>query len=439
MAESKININILPERDLFKRNANDENIRAALQVESLSTTIDKDKGSRPGVDMIFLLDSSSSMDDQFYASGKKKKEIVVDAAKKAAKLIDNKDTISVISFNSTAVLMLDHENKSAETKINKKIEEILEHGGQTNFEAALRLADKICQNKKNSSSKIIFLTDGQENAGNPKEALKTAEQIVAKGTTIDSMGIGKDFVFDVMRKYSALSGGITENLDGVDKTEMVFRQILKAGQSAVITNGNLNIHFEKGIRDVKLYQYFPEKRLFDENVTISGGQSFAHINIGEIPVNGAKEYAISCNTDLPDDSNFKIADISVSYNDPATSDNNVQDIQWLISLGGTQDSSKDSRVEDCFKKIELLIDYESAKKDYTSGNRDQAIKRLGRLIDTAYDLGQKDEAKIYEDFRDKIQRREGLTQEEMNKLSFISSRGTDRITGQVKRKTDGKL
>jgi len=440
MSESKINVIITPEKNFYLRNSMDEEIRGVVSVQAESQG---GKAVRSGVDMIFLLDSSISMQNEFSINGPKKNEIAVEAAKKAAEQLGKNDTITVISFNSGAFLMLDHEKVSAKTKINKGIEEILEHQGSTNFEAAMDLALAVSKNRKNNHVKVVFLTDGNETAGNSQRALGLAENLVKSGATIDAMGIGGDFNYDYMKNYSAISGGITENLDSVRKTAEVFRNILKTGQNAVAINGFLNINFEKGIRDVKIYQYYPEKKVYGDKVSEQDKRNYIGLSVGDLPVNGAKEYALSCQADLPDETNFKLADINVSYKDPATGGMINQDEQWLFNLTDNADNiEQNSKVGKSFEDIDLLIGYEVVMKDYKNGNRDPAIKRLEQMIETAKQLGKNDELVIYELYKEKIKRNENLTQEDINLLSYTSTSKTDLVaaikTGSKKDKLTGQ-
>lgn len=425
MAESKINVIITPEQNFYLRNSMDEEIRGVVSVQAERQG---GKAVRSGVDMVFLLDSSVSMQNEFSVNGPKKNEIAVEAAKKAAEQLSNNDTITVISFNSGAFLMVDHEKITAKAKINNGIEDILKHEGNTNFEAAMDLALAVCKNRKNNHVKVVFLTDGNETAGDSQRALELADTLVKSGATIDAMGIGGDFNYDYMKNYSAISGGITENLDSVGKTTKVFRDILKTGQNAVAINGFLNINFEKGIRDVQIFQYSPEKKAYGDEVSEQDSRNYIGLNIGDLPVNGVKEYALSCRVDLPGEANFKLADISVSYKDPVTGGSINQDEQWLFNLTDNADNiEQNSIVGKSFLDIELLIDYEIVIKDYKSGNRDPAIKRLEKMIETAKQLGKNDELKIYEEYKFKIMRNENLTQEDINRLSHTSTSKTDQV------------
>lgn len=421
MKESIINLTLIKEKDMLKNNSPDEEIRSVIIVEPIQSMM---QNVRPGVDIIFLLDSSDSMQEKFYDTEKTKKQIVAEAALNSIDLLADNDTISVISFNTTAILMLNHERKSAKTKITEMINEILNHSGQTNFEEALKLALYICKNKINNVVKIVFLTDGNQFGGSENRALDFANEIVSSGVSIDVMGIGGDYNFDVMRKYSGLCGGISENIVDIKKTNIIFRKILKSGQSAVAVNTVLNILFASGIRDVKLFQTAPEKCLLNDRINITNTNTYANINIGSISNGAPKQYAISCFASIPDATNKKIADVSLSFTNPATNENYSQDTQWFINLSSFSDNDVifDRYVTDCFIDIELLLDYESAIKNYNNGNVNEAVKKLKRMVDSSYRLGKKDEAETYFEYLNKIANNEKLTQEDINKISYTSSR-----------------
>ncbi len=125
--------------------------------------------------------------------------------------LQDADTLTVVSFNTIATVLLDHQRKSANTLIEQSIQNYFQQYGETNFEAAMNVAFGVCQKKVNPVKKIIFLTDGNPWGGNTNNALSIASRIANEGlATLDEMGIGGDFNFDLMRQFSAPSGGITE-------------------------------------------------------------------------------------------------------------------------------------------------------------------------------------------------------------------------------------
>jgi len=425
MSESNIILSISTERDLLPKNSVDQEVRGIFLIEPPRAQVNAPK---PGADIILLLDTSGSMDHKFHDSGKSKRQIVVEAAKSLVPLMNDRDTLSAISFNTTATLMLDHERKSANTRVMSMLDELLNQSGTTDFEKAMQLCQIVVRNRKNPVTKVIFLTDGHPYGGDLNQALVIASEIVREGATLDSMGIGGDFNFDTMRQFSAFSGGVTENIVRINDTQNIFRQILKSGQDAVATNIQLNFLFGKHVRDVKLYQTAPEKRLLNGSVTVRRDGTLVELRAGDLPMGGVKQYGMRCNVDLPDAPFVRVADLVVSYLDPVSDAVRKMDLQWNINLSdpaqGASAILHNSFVSDVFREVELLMDFENALALAKADRLPEAVKKFHGLVDHAKQLGLMEQAAEFQKAYEKLINGQNLTQEELNRMLHQSSRAS---------------
>lgn len=422
---SEIRLEILKNRDMILKNTPNQDIKGLLVVQPDMKI--QQPSTRAGVDVIFLLDTSGSMKQMFYNTGKTKQEIVLEAVKSVIPILEDRDTISMISFNSNATQMLDHGRKSAKTQIEAAIEAMRKQDGATDFEQAMNLASTVSQNKKNNVIKIIFLTDGNQVGGSTTRPLEVAEELAKKGTSVDAMGIGGDFNYDVMRKYSAPSNGVTENITKLQDAQRVFRRITRSSQNTVALNGNLHILFERVCRDVKFYQRFPEQRLLQDKVfTDNSGTTYVQLNIGDLSKGASKEFLFAVNTDTNDSPYMNLGTARVSFQDPQNVKKELkQDNQININLADDQNSERiDGNVESAFKEIELLIDYEKALELDKNGNIEEAIKSLKRMLTNAESLGLQEQKKTYQEAINKTAKGNKLSQEDLNKISYQTSRTT---------------
>ena len=433
MSEGNVILNIYTNPDFLPANSLDQEIQGLLEVVPPSTS----SSPTTGADIVLLLDSSGSMNEGYYNTGLSKRQAVVEALRSMLPELRDQDTLSIISFNTMATLLLDHQRKSASTQIEQSIQDYFHQNGNTNFEAAMQAAWSVCQKKVNPIKKIIFLTDGHPYGGNTNTALSTAQTIARDGlATLDAMGIGENFNFDLMRLFSAPSGGITENLVNTSDARNVFRSILRSTQQTIAVNIQLQILFGTHVRDIEIYQTAPEKRSMNKNSSTSPAGTFYQMFAGDLSAGATKQFAIRCRTDLPDASFVKLADLALTYRLPSEADTIRTEISWNLSLSSDNSQIRyDSFVIDRFREIELLTGLEQALKLYGSNHIPEALKKLDSLLGIARSLGDIDQERILQTAYDKIVRNENLTQADLNRMLHRSSRAS-RVRTQAK--TDKK-
>jgi len=300
----------------------------------------------------------------------------------------------------------------------------------------MQAAWTVCQRKINPVAKIVFLTDGHPYGGNTANALSISEQIANQGiATMDTMGIGDNFNFDLMRQFSAPSGGMTENLVNPSDARNVFRQILRSSQQTLASSLQLQLLFSPNVRDVEIYQSAPEKRSMNAHSTTSAQGTFYQLFAGDLAASAPKQFAIRCRADLPNSSFTRLADISLSYRIPQTGEVKTMEIQWNLNLAPDETQKRhDSFVEDCFREIELLIGLEQALRLYEKKHVSEALRKLSGLIADAKNLGDVEQEKMLQNSYDKILRNENLTQADLNRMLHRSSRAS-RVRVQAKPKT----
>ena len=209
-------------RDRILKNQNDQTIKGRLQILSGQKEIPTKKEK---INLIFLLDSSSSMDENYYSTGMNKRTAVFEAANQLIGIIDSRDTVSIISFNSQAIVHADHLPGSSKAGIQNALQLYFQDDGATNFESAINIAQSVSQKNTNENYKIIFLTDGQSVSGSDQNAFQICQALANNGITTEAMGIGEDFNFEFMKQFSDYSGSLTENITQNNSAIQVFKNI----------------------------------------------------------------------------------------------------------------------------------------------------------------------------------------------------------------------
>ncbi len=376
-------------------------------------------------EIIFLLDSSGSMDDEI-ASGYSKRDAVIDGAINLLSKIDADDKVSVITYNHQAVIIEREIAGRKKEKIANAIQEINNHSGGTNFEKAMEAASKVA----NDNAHVIFLTDGISVNGDDEKALEIANELGARGISVNTMGIGDDFAFDFMRDFSKPSNGTTENIvaDNKSQTEIqtskVFDEILDAAQKAVIKDVFLTFSFPVEVRDVEVYQQVPEKRIYKSDIREQhDGSRLLEINIGNLFAQKSNNYLFRLSLDTPNKNNCLVSKMNLSYSVPSQGIDNASETRsiYLNLSDDSSDLKRNTLVEETYEDLKLLKFFEEAKDKLEQGEKVEAARKLKEMIKSADRLSDYDLKKKFQKALIKIENNGELTRKELNEIHSSST------------------
>ena len=149
----EIELSVRFNRDRILKNTLDQSVRGQVV---LLAGHNEDVQERIQNNLVFILDSSTSMNDQYYDTGNAKRDAVVKAVRSLVDDIDNNDTVSIVSFNSIAVLHADHVSGGEQDKINSAVDLYMKDKGGTDFEKAMIMAESVI-NAKRGNYKLFSL------------------------------------------------------------------------------------------------------------------------------------------------------------------------------------------------------------------------------------------------------------------------------------------
>lgn len=161
--------------------------------------------------VIFLLDVSNSMNAQDVEPNRldEAKNIIVNTI---SKLTNDKVGIVVFAGESTSIMPLTTDFTAAETYIGGVETNILKIQGTDFLNGIKTVADKF-KNVAKGSRKVVLLSDGEDNEGNEKAAIRLANN---EGITVISVGIGSEegapipeYVFGQLMGYKTDINGQT--------------------------------------------------------------------------------------------------------------------------------------------------------------------------------------------------------------------------------------
>jgi len=378
-------------------------------------------------EIVYLLDTSGSMNERFFATGKTKKEALIQIIKDMIPLLSTDETVSIVSFNTNAIVIAEHVRGDAKEQLDRAIEELANHNGQTNFENAMLMAQSIIFSSRQKKNKIVFLTDGHSCGGSDSRAFSIAKDLTNQGIVIDSVGIGENFDFDYMKKYSDLANGITERMDDLNNSKKLFRNIVKETQQTVITNAFMNIVFSKKLRDIGFYQHNPEQKLFSENISYNpDGTAHLQLNIGSLVSGKALEFLFECRLDTENAPSMKIADVRINYDCPIFNIKTeiVNTSIFLNFADSVKDVIHDTLPSYWKANIDVLITYNEASLLAKQGNYKEAAVKIKRMIDSSKKLGDQEKIKTCNNMLNKIMTEGKLSQDDLNRLAASSSKSS---------------
>jgi Ca-activated chloride channel family protein len=228
--------------------------------------------------LIFLLDVSNSMNAQDVEPNRldEAKNIIINTI---GKMKNDKVGIVVFAGEANSIMPLTTDFTAVETYIGGIETNIIKLQG-TDFLSGLNIVTEKFKNIAKGSRKVIILSDGEDNEGNEKAAIKLAEK---EGISIITVGIGSEegapipeYVFGQLMGYKSDKNGETviskrqvnalQNIasktggtyiDG-NNLENATSQIIEA-MNKTSTSSETTINSQNAVR---YYQYFLAISLF---------------------------------------------------------------------------------------------------------------------------------------------------------------------------------
>jgi len=418
----ELQLDLALNKDRVQKGKKDEQIKGRLQLLSgkKNQPMQKEK-----INLVFVLDSSGSMKDPYYQTGKKKAEVVFDAVNSLLNHIDNRDTVSIISFNTQAVVHADHLPGGAKQGIQEAMQRYRNDNGATNFEAAMKMTLSLCQNRAKENHKCIFLTDGNSYTGDDNIAFQTCQEMANLGITVDSMGIGEGFNFNFMKQFSDMSGSMTENIIQINQTRAIFDRIYTSSGNVFLKKVFINFFFSDKVRDIHFYMHSPEQKNLHKFITTTNNGTSVQVNAGDLEQESLKEFLFDFTLDTPNTPSLKVADVSISYDCPSQNTvNGKSDQNIYLNLADDDNPIANSLIDTAYRDIELLQMEENVIKLTEQNKYKEAAVVLEKMAITAESIGDYEKAKFYREKKNEIMRGNNLTKADLNLISSTTSRGS---------------
>ncbi len=423
-------------RDLLPRGS--RNQKLAVRIKLFTHDDFVRANPQTACDVVLAVDTSQSMDEPFKSgSSMTKREGVIKAAAAMVSALNPDDTLSLVCFDSGAYIELNRTPGREKQAIQQAIAaKIRQHSGGTNFELAFEKSKSLLTRPGNPSRRLCFLTDGNQRQGSPERAAQLNREIAALGAVVDCLGVGSDFNFTDMQKYTAESNGRTELLDTPEEAQRLFRDLLRNAQQSLISNAVLRFTLEPHVRDVVFYQLTPEIRVLTSQVqTARDGSRSSRINLQTMSQNFDYTYVLCCNVDVTADArepNLPLGRIRLDYDVPISklAGQVIQNAFVLNVADQPGEETHDHTVEQDALEVSLeqLNQEAQVASDRSDWKRVAAI--LKQMIDHARTLGDSDKRKVYEQRLDALVTKGQLTRDDLNRIGNASTKSTRLRGGQ---------
>lgn len=197
---------------------------------------------RQDVNLTLVVDVSGSMKDQG------KLEMVQDALAILIDELDRFDTVSVVSYNTDARVVLEPTPVDDRREILDAIDR-LSAGGSTNAEAGLKLGYEMAEDSfiRDGVNRVILLSDGVANVGNtgPESILEEIGEQARRGIDLVTIGVGIATYNDVLLEQLADQGdGWYAYVDTADEAERLFRDQLTTSLETVARDVKVQVEFD---------------------------------------------------------------------------------------------------------------------------------------------------------------------------------------------------
>jgi hypothetical protein len=229
--------------------------QAVLQV-GLATALAHDRKQLRPLNLSLVIDKSGSM-----AAADKLARVKTSLLDLVAQLRPT-DVLSIVLFDTEAQVLFPAQEVTDRAHVLDLIRQITP-GSSTNIHAGLMLGyqEALKHYSKESTNRVILLTDGIANAGvtDPKEIANDSLGFNDRGIDLSTIGVGLELNRDLLQDLAKSGRGLFHFVADSEDIEKVFVTELQSLISPVASEPNLVIDFAPGLELDKMYGYEPHR------------------------------------------------------------------------------------------------------------------------------------------------------------------------------------
>ncbi|MDO6563414.1 VWA domain-containing protein [Amphritea sp. 1_MG-2023] len=221
--------------------------RAFIKV-SLEGFKQQDKQARIPANVAIVLDKSGSM-------GGDKIQYAREAAIMAIKRLDERDIVSVVSYDSRVQVVVPATQVRHQQRIYQAIRHIQANGNTALFAGVSKGANELRKFlSRNKVNRVVLLSDGLANIG-PQSASELGElgaSLAKEGISVTTIGLGLGYNEDLMTRLAGFSDGNHAFVENAEDLASVFQYEFGDVLSVVAQGVNIEIHCHNGVKPIRL-------------------------------------------------------------------------------------------------------------------------------------------------------------------------------------------
>ncbi len=320
---------------------------------------------RSPINLALVIDRSSSM------SAENRIENAREAAITAVSLLNENDTLSVITYDSAVEIIVPATKVKDKKAIIDKIRKNTNPQGMTAlFAGVSKGLDQVSKYlDKELVNRIILLSDGQANVGpsSISEVAELAKRAAKKGVAISTIGLGNAYNEDLMTAIASYSDGNHAYVQKSADLEKVFAREFDDVMSVVAQDVEVTIRLASNVKPLRLLGRDGEIR--GNLITVKLNQLYSkqekYVLLEIAPEKGAKNEEKS------------LAEVSVRYANLANKREEKYQENVRIRYSDSENDVKSARVDEVIVDSEIqkaALETERAIKLMDQGKFDEAKK-----------------------------------------------------------------
>ena len=342
-----------------------------------------------------VLDQSGSMRGEKLQRAK-------EAAIMALDLLDERDIVSVISYDTTVRVLVPATRVSNKSAIRSAIRQMRADGSTALFAGVSKGAREVRKfMDRERVNRVILLSDGQANVGpkSPTELGELGMSLGKEGISVTTIGLGAGYNEDLMANLAGYSDGNHAFVDNAEDLARIFRYEFGDVLSVVAQDLIIRIELLDGVRPLRLLGR--ESEIIGSTVTTRLNQLYSD-----------QEKYVILEVEVPEGlegEQRQLADVRVSYRNMANQQSEKLDDRVSIAYSASQQEVAQARAPSVLSTATQQVANEASKKALElrdQGRKEEArkvLKESASYVRQQADLIGGDEGVSLESFSDEVE------------------------------------
>lgn len=229
---------------------------AVLQIGFTTAEVNERTDLRP-LNLALVIDKSGSM------AKENKMWRVKESLRTMVDKLNPNDIVSLVVFDTDAQVLFPATRIGNGYEIKQAID-CLEPNGSTNLHSGLMLGYKEAQKnyRKDSTNRVILLTDGIANVGvtEPNKISAESSEFNGQGIDLSTIGVGQDLNNDLLRNLAKSGRGLYHFISDYKDIDKVFVNEVQSLVSSAAKQVELSVDYHAGLQVEQIYGYAPRTK-----------------------------------------------------------------------------------------------------------------------------------------------------------------------------------